>query len=647
MKFWFHSLKLTCRRSEELIDLDHQISFFHGRLSAGKSTIARLISFCLGGSLEQTTAIQQEFIAAQLTLTIGTSRVLIERNHKENQLQVSWLTDVGEPYSVLVAAKGDGAEVIPGVRNLSDLILHLLGIPVIKVRRRTEDAASPLTRLSMRDIFEFCYLPQEDLDSAFFNLMVPIRKEKSKDVLNYVMGFYSDRLSVLLIEYDDLASEQRSKQAAAKKISEFLSRFEFGSEVDIDIELAAIANELMTVEKGLSAESASFQEATHFADDVRSELRQLIARLAREEDALEDIERRLEEQRQLRSELISMKFKTARTDRARNILAGAKFHSCPNCGEKVDQHRAEGDICYLCLQPPTPEPEGEKLTGDIVRADLDSRISEVDAYIRRQEKAREAEQSFLAKLRIFKSDLERKLTLLLADYESAQLSRTREAERRRATLEERRRFLEKMRELPDAVRKMEEEADQLTAKLAAVDRDINREKAKLAKADENFTLLEEYFLDALVSIGLPGTSPEDVARINRKTLVAEVLSHGAESLTYSFFNAGSGGKKVLITICFALALHRVAAIRHLPLPSFLIIDSPTKNITPDINPELVEAFYAYLYKLAESDLSNTQFILIDQSLAVPPEDSPVTFSERLMQSGDPDHPPLISYYNGP
>jgi hypothetical protein len=63
MKIRFETLKLICKRSEEVIDFSSQISFFHGELSAGKSTIARLIDFCLGASLEATTAIPQEMVA--------------------------------------------------------------------------------------------------------------------------------------------------------------------------------------------------------------------------------------------------------------------------------------------------------------------------------------------------------------------------------------------------------------------------------------------------------------------------------------------------------------------------------------------------------------------------------------------------------
>jgi len=77
----------------------------------------------------------------------------------------------------------------------------------------------------------------------------------------------------------------------------------------------------------------------------------------------------------------------------------------------------------------------------------------------------------------------------------------------------------------------------------------------------------------------------------------------------------------------------------------LIIDSPMKNITPDINPEVFEQFYRELYRLLSNELKNWQCIVIDQTLFEPPPRFEDHF-ERLMTKDDPLHPPLISYYRG-
>lgn len=54
-----------------------------------------------------------------------------------------------------------------------------------------------------------------------------------------------------------------------------------------------------------------------------------------------------------------------------------------------------------------------------------------------------------------------------------------------------------------------------------------------------------------------------------------------------------------MNVCYALAVHRVAANRKLPLPTLLMIDTPMKNISEDVNRNLFEASYRYLADEAE------------------------------------------------
>jgi len=53
-----------------------------------------------------------------------------------------------------------------------------------------------------------------------------------------------------------------------------------------------------------------------------------------------------------------------------------------------------------------------------------------------------------------------------------------------------------------------------------------------------------------------------------------------------------------------------------------------------------------LYDLSNSELRNTQFILIDKELCTPPEWFEPSFKERHMTLNDDKYPPLIRYYRG-
>lgn len=190
MKFKLGKLTLINRRSVEEVIFAKRVSFFHGEMGAGKSSIPALIDYCLGGSLTHTPALQSELVYVALSLTLGDNEVVLERTPGDKAtIVVSWQTGTGERFQCAAPlAAQQGAIFGEQVRNFSDLILHLLGIGVIKVRKRTSDPDSEMVRLSIRDILEFVYLDQDHLDSDFFLLDIPIRREKSQDAIRYPSG---------------------------------------------------------------------------------------------------------------------------------------------------------------------------------------------------------------------------------------------------------------------------------------------------------------------------------------------------------------------------------------------------------------------------------------------------------------------------
>jgi hypothetical protein len=147
----------------------------------------------------------------------------------------------------------------------------------------------------------------------------------------------------------------------------------------------------------------------------------------------------------------------------------------------------------------------------------------------------------------------------------------------------------------------------------------------------------------MLSIGFPGVEEQDQVLIDPRKWAPVVLHSGQE---WGFWDAGSGGKKTLFNVCYALAVHETARERGMPVPNVLVIDSPTKNISDEENPELVQALYHEIYRLASAGGDKaTQFLLIDSDL-VEPENALPGFTQRRL-AGEPDAPSLIPYYSGP
>ena len=235
-------------------------------MSSGKSTVAELWNYCLGGGLVRTPAVVSELISTQLEGTIGDTRVLIERSlDARTSVELSWESSDGFARETFPIQAGQHPVYEDEVYNFSDFVLKCIGLPILRVRKRKRDPESDLWRVRLRDFFEFCFLDQRHLDSSFFLLEQPIRAEKSKDVLRFVLGFHSERLNELQGEVSNLRQQQRVMRETAVQIGEFLEKYGFHSKDDIANEIDQLSDEAETLEQQIEEQSTEMQSVTTVA----------------------------------------------------------------------------------------------------------------------------------------------------------------------------------------------------------------------------------------------------------------------------------------------------------------------------------------------------------------------------------------------
>jgi hypothetical protein len=286
------------------------------------------------------------------------------------------------------------------------------------------------------------------------------------------------------------------------------------------------------------------------------------------------------------------------------------------------------------------------LSADIFRQDIDSRIEDLKESTKRHKRALGPMIRKLEKLRDDRRIIDLRLRAASKSYETDFLARSRAYDKRLAAINERIGNLRKVKAMPARIKQIQNEADLLTPIIERLRREILAEENNLVSAEHNYKALEKNYKQILLDIGFPDISQSDNVEINRRTLIPEVIQSGVNSgKSWTYFDIGSGGKKTLLKICFALALHLTAAEKKLPVPSLLMIDSPMKNITPDVNPVIFKKFYGFLYDLLKNQLAEWQVVLVDQTYAVVPEDL-IPNLERHLTRDDPAHPRLISYYKG-
>lgn len=646
MRFRFASLALQFRRSREIIDLSSRITFFHGRISSGKSTILQMIDACLGGKFPSNPAIQQEFVSARLDCTVGQNEVVFERDWGSNLVQVTWKNTSGEGAAVLAPIDNSEAPIWgEKIFGLSDLIFDLAGIGPMMVRRNKTDPDAPLVPLSFRDVMWYCYLDQDRLDSTFFHLEnEDPRMPKSRDVMRFVLGYYTERLNELDRDLAYEVDQANTKRETAEQLGKLLADLGYDSALEIAGRIDDAERELIRA-RGLLVELRETHSAqSHFSDDLRAQLRELSTNIESERGALIDVDEHTQRERELRAELLSAKFKLARLETASTVLGSVDFESCPRCGTSLQKLIRHDGECKLCGTPESSIEQAPQSFASTDQSDLDSRLAEITESLRYRSKVRRKQARRLESLISRKGSADAQLTEEMRVYDSAFLSQARALERQIATIEKELITLRRDARIPDALIQMQREANHHAMKASELRREIEAERKRLAQNDMLVSELELYFFDALKAAHFPSLTDRDAILINRRNWIAYILPDSAAAIQYDFHGAGSGGKKTLFKVCYAIALHRLTEKYNLPLPTFLMIDSPMKNIGNDVNKDIFLSLHEYIYELSRSELRETQLIIADTDIASPGSD--VEIRSRMMVAGDPEHPPLIPYYSG-
>jgi uncharacterized Zn finger protein (UPF0148 family) len=632
-------LVLNCEKNcTEEINFPNQLTFIHGETATGKSSIARLIDFCLGGDFEPTPALEA-LISAELFLKSAKYNFVIKREKNAKQVQLTWVNNEGLRESRLVPIIKTDVAIFGEIYNLSDILLYLLDLPNVRIPINIADEINPV-RLSFRDIFWYCYLKQDFMDSCFFNLDENSdinKKRKSRFVFRYITGLYTEAISELEVSIAILEDKQKKRSFEIENIRTFLGKFGYDSEQQLQKDIELAKSDLLKSKNDLDVMRAGFRVDTNFADSLREELKSLNDRIANEEGALSDIRRKVDQQESLKSELAALEYKLSRYEPAKTILDGVEFEYCPSCGLPVIESSGEVSKCILCKQiKPETEPT---LQPKIATMDIRNRINELEESITKHNSSFIAQLKNLDELKRTKKKKDGELEDILKEYESRFVLQSRELERQIASAEQKITSLGKIAEMPKAVADLEKELISFRLNEQRLRAELAKQYEKRAQAEQNILKIEQSYKDALLAVSLPSFHAEDQIKIDRKTWIPKIIPQDKARGKWSFENIGSAGMKTLLNVCYALAIHKVALENNLPLPSMLILDSPSKNIDKEVNPEIFAALYSYIFSLSSDFGVSMQFLLIDNNYFTPPNN--LEFTQRFMSRDDENNPRLI------
>lgn len=653
----FHLILLELAFKKETVAVPFgEVSYFWGQMGAGKTSIARLIDYCLGGNIELSPALQNEFVSATLRLRLAKGELELERARETNTVIAKWgVKDEG--IQAAIPARDAAGEVVPGtgVENLSDLLFWMSGITPPRVRQSKARVDSGTKRLSMRNLLWYCYLDQDEIDSSFFHLDSgnQFPRLASLDVIRYIIGYHDEHILDVEAQLDSLRGERMATQASLESLSRVLR--DFG--VESEVEIRGRVRELREAAQRTSAEiaqqrnlSVADRTTVHAVDRLKSQAQGLSQRLASIDDAVSELHRAKDRDVRHLNEIETLSLKFRRSQSARAVLAGVQFHSCPRCAQPLPDR--QDDVCIVCGQ--TEVDDIPDLTEDaLVQRDIRSRMEELRDIISRHDAAMTTLRRDREALEFEKRRVERERNEWSESLDSAYLSSMIGKERERAAILQQADNLEVMARFPQMLEAQRQKVSEIQAQEIGLRAKLREAREAAEKDATNVDTLKGLFLDCLVRSGVPGISRNDVVEIPSNTFLPELHSPGlADTTVASFSTLSSGGKKTLFKCCFAVAIHRFAVQVGAPLPEMLIIDSPMKNISERENREQFKGFYNLIYQLKADELSGTQFILIDKEYTAPPSGLGLRVDNRHMKPNDAskpndrENPPLIPYYFG-
>jgi len=649
MRLHVNELILSCRQSEERIPFG-QFSYFYGQMGAGKSSIARLVDYCLGGDLDEfTPALQHEFVAANLLLNIEGTDLSLYRERESNQVRARWDREDGA-YDVVIPARSASGERIPGtgVEVVSDLVFFLAGMEIPRVRRSKLRRESENVRLSLRDMLWYCYLDQDSMDSSFFYLDPDadrFKKLKSQDVIRLLIGFHQDRVIDLEEQLNALRSRRSELQLGAEALQSALSSTNAGSEEQIQERVDRLHEDALRLGEEIGrVRDQGAQTREHSVERLRNQARCLADEMQAIEQATGDVSKIISEDQRHLNELITLNLKFRRTLSARAVLEGVEFIACPRCAQHLP-NRAD-DSCTVCGQLQMGE-IGDDIDDEVIEQDISARKVELADSIKRHGVQMSNLRYRGDELSKKKHEIDMLLNQAMSQYDSAYLSSALDLERQKAAVEQEIRQVSEYRQLLAQASEMMKTAAELRAEEERVFEELKGARKEAERDTSNLKRLQELFLDSLIRAKIPGFSEADMVSLKSPDFYPAVINPDiGDAVVTQFGMLGSGGKKTLFKCCFAVAVHRLASEVGGMLPSLMVVDSPMKNISERENREQFEGFHRMLYELAVGELSNTQFVLVDKELCEVPPDIDLDLRKRYMTPGDSDNPPLVSYYRG-
>jgi len=619
------------------------LSVIAGPSLTGKTSIVDYIRYCLG---------EKEYPQHEELVTAGRAALL--EVEVAGQPTGSGRSTTGSPSSfasVWDSTLGGldsahelrvGTEPPSDPDGLSQMVLAACNLDGIELPDSGVKEETATQRLSIRDVFNVVFFPNERLDNnnLVFEQSHHMVRQKFRQTIDAMFGVHDNEQAVLTSRYQAAQAAAKTAESRAITLRQVAEQDHPQGADQLAKDLDESRSQIENLKEELAALDIQQRTTQEASVDLRSQL-------VEAEQQAKDARVRVRDRRSLIARLDALRGQYADDKRKLNFLLDAErlfdpLHVvvCPACLSQLETPpKLEDGECSLChseINGSGELSEDEQSVEDnssvVLERELRAvgrRLNSLNEYVERlnlhlrvleDESAAADSQAEAAAVAVDAVTESPSPWLALRDSLTQRLSDAR------LTAQKARTGTNAWSRVADAEEKH--------ARLREHAQEINAQRKAQTERPSRKAVIDDLsgrFGEILSDLGYP--------KLENPYIADDLVPHVRNQ---SYVKASSGGK-VVIALAWGLALWEVAHEQNANAPGLLVLDSPQKNLGHDSKPgdedfadaRLVDNFYSHVKTWLGGEGEGAQLIVVDNSPppSVDPQDVVVEYTR------DPNRPP--------
>jgi hypothetical protein len=591
---------------------ESNLAVIAGQISTGKSTILEFVDYCLGSDEHPThPEVATRVRSVALELEINGALWTIERPIFSAE-QLAWvhLGGVDDKDAAIVRKNLEPPSVAD---SLSAWLIQSAGLEGLRLKVTAKNPNSPTNLMSFRDLMWLCYLPNRRLDNqALLFEDNSFKGYKLQQVIEVLFDVADQRLTDLMEQLTLLRSEHRDQVGEISSLQGFLRESGTPDRTEIERLRVDLSNRQTELEQQLTEVDGRMRQATDYADDLRAWFttarRDSILAVSHLRDRRSLIERLLP----LRGQYAEDERKLTFVGEARDLFNPLHVLTCPACLRVLQQAPGITDSrCTLCGQEVLLGDSDADFDVDAERKMTKERMRHLDRYVVEVEDEIVVGVAAVDQARAAERELEAELNNRVATQLSPFVSERENLIRSRERIRSQDAALNQAIVWHEGLERRQADLDSLEGRQKAVRTELEERRKNRPEKAEVVGDLSARFAELLREWGFPKVD-DDGSPHMEDDFVPWIRGRPYREI-------GSSGALTLIAVAWELTLFERAVEEGLPHPGFLIIDSPQKNLSPDVvgdteflDPKIVERMWSHIASWCERH-PEAQIVIVDNT----------------------------------